>query len=150
MTIEKYLKILQIRKKENKREQLKTKTFVKERKNVSFQYYRYADDWIFLLRGPITTAKSLKKIMEEWLKTNLYLELSPEKTLITDITANKAHFLGFEIFYQINKQVVRRKTRTGIFLQRYGRIQIMPDTERLRKKFHLKNYLSKDDKPSSI
>jgi Type II intron maturase/Reverse transcriptase (RNA-dependent DNA polymerase) len=137
--IESYLKYKQIIEKQQKQSQLKL-TIDPSKKLIDFRYYRYADDWILFLRGPMSTAKTLKKILELWLKNNLKLQLSPEKTLITNIKENKAHFLGFEIFHQINKKRVRRHTQKGSFLQRYGKIQIMPDSERLTNRFKLRNY----------
>lgn len=145
-----YLKILELKGKKNKQEQLKLKPIDPEKKVIDFRYYRYADDWILFTRGNLSTAKTIKKILEKWLKNNLKLELSPEKTLITNLRENKAHFLGFEIFHQINKQIVRRNSKNGSFLQRYGKIQIMPDTERLKKKFQLKNYINKEEKILSV
>jgi retron-type reverse transcriptase len=147
---ESYIKILEDKSKQNKQEQLKLKPINPEKKQIDFRYYRYADDWILFIRGTLSKAKTIKKILELWLKNNLKLQLSPEKTIITTIRENKAHFLGFEIFHQINKQIVRRRTKTGTFLQRYGKIQIMPDTERLEKQFKIKNYLNKDNKILSV
>ncbi len=144
-----YQNILTRKIKQEKQKQLKL-SIDPERKNIEIKYYRYADDWILFIRGTLPTAKTVKKILELWLKNNLKLQLSPEKTLITNIKENKAHFLGFEIFHQINKQIVRRQTKHGTFLQRYGKIQIMPDVERLTKKFKIQNYITKNDKILSI
>jgi hypothetical protein len=131
--------------KKEKNSQLKMTSKDPNRKIITYRYYRYADDWIFFLRGTEQTAKTIKKILEKWLTKNLELELSAEKTLITNLRKNKAHFLGFEIFHQIHKQVVKRRMKHKTVLQRYGKIQIMPDVERLYKKFYIKNYLRKED-----
>lgn len=135
---------------EEKKDQLKLTALDPNKKSIDYKYYRYADDWILFTRGSLNTAKKLKRILEIWINNNLKLKLSPQKTLITEIRKEKAHFLGFEIFHQINKQVVRRKTPEGVVLQRYGKIQIMPDTNRLKNKFQIKNYLTKNDKIKSV
>jgi retron-type reverse transcriptase len=147
---ESYIRTLRKKSNQNKQEQLKLKPIDPEKKQTDYRYYRYADDWILFTRGTLSKAKTIKKVLEKWLNNNLKLQLSPDKTLITNIRENKAHFLGFEIFHQINKQIVRRNAQTGTFLQRYGKIQIMPNTERLEKQFRLKNYLNKNDKILSV
>lgn len=136
---------------ERKNEQLSTPALDPNKKILAYKYYRYADDWIFFLRGPKKSAEKLKKIFSIWLKNNLKLNLSPQKTLITNIRESKAHFLGFEIFYQINKQRVKRVFASGeTALQRYGEIQIMPDADRMQKKFEIKNYIRKDGRIMSL
>ncbi len=99
-------------------------------------------------------AKTIKKVLELWLKNNLKLTLSPTKTLITDLHQEKAHFLGYEIFKQTNSKIVNRPRKEGqeeLFAQRYaGRLQIMPDVERLYNKFKIKNYLREDKRVLSV
>jgi hypothetical protein len=137
--------------KEIKNKQISGPSKDPKRKLIKVSYYRYADDWILLIRGTIQTAKTLKKILKIWLLNNLKLELSPEKTLITDLHKEKAHFLGFEIFFQTNKQVIKRKiSETQTALQRYGKLQIMPDAERIKRKFEIKNYITKEGRVLSV
>lgn len=136
--------------KKEKSLQLKMKAKDPNKKIIAYRYYRYADDWILFLRSTEKTGKTVKKILENWLRKNLGLELSPEKTLITNIRKNKAHFLGFEIFHAINRQVTKKIWKDKTALQRYGRIQIMPDVEKLYKKFQIKNYLRKDNRILSL
>jgi hypothetical protein len=61
--------------KQEKQKQLKL-TIDPNRKNIDIRYYRYADDWILFVRGTLSTAKTIKKILELWLKNNLKLQLS--------------------------------------------------------------------------
>lgn len=58
---------------------------------------RFADDWVLLCKTKEQAEKYLKKI-DKYFKHQLSLELSKEKTLITNIREKKAKFLGFEIF----------------------------------------------------
>jgi len=147
-TQEIYKKILTKSKSLEKSFQLNLTSLIPSKKRIEFKFYRYADDWILFVKGSVDATKTIKNLAGQWIKENLSLELSPEKTFITDLKQQKAHFLGFEIFNQTNKQIVRRKAKTGSFLQRYGNLQIMPDIERLTKKFQIKNYLTSEKKNS--
>ena len=61
------------------------------------RYLRYADDFILGFDGPKAEAESIKVHLKEFLRDNLKLELSPEKTLITHAKTEKARFLGYNI-----------------------------------------------------
>lgn len=60
-------------------------------------YVRYADDFIVGVIGSKKDAEKIKIEIAEFLKDNLKLELSDEKTLITN-SSNRAKFLGYEIY----------------------------------------------------
>lgn len=60
---------------------------------------RYADDWVILCETETKAHTVLNKV-EKYLKHVLKLELSKEKTLITNITEKPAKFLGFDIVAQ--------------------------------------------------
>ena len=60
-------------------------------------YIRYADDFILGFAGTKTEAKEIKNEISNFLKDNLNLELSQEKTLITHAITEKARFLGYEL-----------------------------------------------------
>jgi len=74
----------------NKRRMLK-KTKVKPAYLV-----RYADDWI-LITNTKSNAEKWKKRIAKYLKTNLKLKLSEEKTLITNARKKPIKFLGFDL-----------------------------------------------------
>ena len=57
---------------------------------------RYADDWITLTTTK-TEAERLYKYLTKYFRHRLKLELSKEKTVITDLRENHATFLGFNI-----------------------------------------------------
>lgn len=59
-------------------------------------YVRYADDWILFTTSK-ENAEKWKYRIEKYLKTNLKLELSKEKTLITNAKKKPIKFLGFKI-----------------------------------------------------
>src|SRR5713101_637678 len=60
------------------------------------QMYRYADDWIVLVRGTKQQAQALKEECKIFLQEEMGLELSEEKTTITHIE-DGFDFLGYRI-----------------------------------------------------
>ncbi|MED1303861.1 reverse transcriptase domain-containing protein [Bacillus pacificus] len=60
-------------------------------------YVRYADDWLIGLSGSKQDVEEVKEKIKSFLKTELNLKLSPEKTLITHAREEKARFLGYDI-----------------------------------------------------
>jgi len=60
-------------------------------------YVRYADDWLLGFSGPRVEAEAIKCLLAEFLREALKLELSQEKTLITNARTESARFLGYEI-----------------------------------------------------
>jgi group II intron reverse transcriptase/maturase len=63
-------------------------------------YCRYADDWLLGFSGPREEAEQIKTQLAEFLHDHLKLELSQEKTLITQARTEAARFLGYEIVNQ--------------------------------------------------
>jgi group II intron reverse transcriptase/maturase len=60
-------------------------------------YVRYADDFVLGFTGPHAEAEAIKHQLTHYLATELGLELSAEKTLITHARTERATFLGYEI-----------------------------------------------------
>ncbi len=60
-------------------------------------YVRYADDFLLGFSGPRAEAEEIKELLKEFLRKELKLELSENKTLITHAYTETAHFLGYEI-----------------------------------------------------
>ncbi|MHA2920019.1 reverse transcriptase domain-containing protein [Bacillus cereus] len=60
-------------------------------------YVRYADDFLIGIIGSKEDAQYVKEEIARFLKDKLKLELSMEKTLITNASNKKAQFLGYEI-----------------------------------------------------
>jgi len=61
------------------------------------KYVRYADDFLLGFNGPKTEAESIKATLEAFLRDELRLEMSAQKTLITHAGNEQARFLGHEI-----------------------------------------------------
>lgn len=60
-------------------------------------YVRYADDWLAGVKGTKTDAEWIRGKVRDFLKHELKLELSEEKTLITHARSEQASFLGYHI-----------------------------------------------------
>ncbi|MGH3390555.1 MAG: reverse transcriptase domain-containing protein, partial [Actinomadura sp.] len=76
------------------------------------RYVRYADDTLLGFAGPKTEAEKIKARIAQFLRDDLKLKLSQEKTLITHARTGAAHFLGYEITVQRNDQKLTGKQRT--------------------------------------
>ena len=60
-------------------------------------YVRYADDFLLGFTGPRIEAEAIKRRLAAFLRDELKLELSAEKTLITHGRTQAARFLGYEL-----------------------------------------------------
>jgi group II intron reverse transcriptase/maturase len=85
------------------------------------RYIRYADDFLLGFAGPKNEAEDIKRQIKEWLRDNLKLDMSEEKTLITHAKTQAAKFLGYEIStYHTEEKLDRHKRRqinSGISLR---------------------------------
>jgi len=79
------------------------------------RYVRYADDWLIGFSGTRAEAEELKREIATWLRDNLNLTLSDEKTLVTHACAGSARFLGYEVSNQQSddKLVGGKRTLNG-------------------------------------
>src|SRR6266508_1047049 len=64
------------------------------------RYCRYADDHVLGFTGPKAEAEAIKDQLAAFLRDELALELSTEKTLITHARTQAARYLGYEITAQ--------------------------------------------------
>lgn len=78
-------------------------------------YVRYADDWLIGVIGSKADCVQIKQEIGQFLKDELHLTLSDEKTLITNAQSN-AHFLGYDIH-------VRKSTCTAAYRNAKGALQ---------------------------
>ena len=80
-------------------------------------YLRYADDTLFGFTGPKAEAEEIKQRLTAFLRDELHLELSAEKTLITHARTGAAKFLGYEITTQHSGTSGRKRINGGIALR---------------------------------
>jgi group II intron reverse transcriptase/maturase len=76
------------------------------------RYLRYADDEILGFTGPKAEAEQIQDRLAEFLRDELKLELSANKTLVTHARTRAARFLGYEIIVQHNDTKITRGRRS--------------------------------------
>ena len=88
------------------------------------RYCRYADDHLLGFTGPKAEAEDIKQRLAEFLREELKLELSQDKTLITHARTGAARFLGYEVTIQHNDT-----KKTGRYRRVNGQIalRVPPD-----------------------
>jgi group II intron reverse transcriptase/maturase len=67
-------------------------------RNRKIAYVRYVDDFIVFVWGTRNDCLEIRKLIKNFLKGELDLDLSEEKTHITHLKKDKAKFLGFQIW----------------------------------------------------
>jgi group II intron reverse transcriptase/maturase len=86
-----------------KAEELRRKAQTMPSKDVNdpdyrrLKYVRYADDFLLGFNGPKSEAEEIKQELRTFLRDELKLELSEEKTLLTHARSEAAKFLGYEV-----------------------------------------------------
>jgi group II intron reverse transcriptase/maturase len=83
------------------------------------RYLRYADDQLLGFTGPKAEAEEIKQRLSRFLREDLKLELSQDKTLITHARTEPARFLGYDIITQHGSRITRgrRAVNGGIGLR---------------------------------
>ncbi len=76
------------------------------------KYVRYADDFLLGSIGPKSEAQEIKQALQKFLREELKLELSEEKTLITHARSEAARFLGYQVTIN-QKDEKRTLSRNG-------------------------------------
>ncbi len=87
------------------------------------QYLRYADDFLVGIHGSKADAEAIRNWLEVFLRNELQLELSAEKTLITN-AKERVRFLGYDIKRWSGNRIVRSHTRQGVKTKRTGTYQL--------------------------
>ena len=89
-----------------------------DRDYIKVKYTRYADDFVVMISGSKDIAEQIRSAIRAFLHQELALELSVEKTLITNLSNRRVRFLGYEIAKThentaITKDTLGRKKRTA-------------------------------------
>ena len=97
------------------------------------QYVRYADDFIIGIIGTKEDARTIKQEISAYIASQLKLELSDEKTLVTKAT-DRAKFLGFEIRVTPQSNLTK-KTKSGTKARNFsGHVMLEVPTSVIQKK----------------
>lgn len=105
------------------------KSIYQTKRNLFFAYTRYADDWIILTNAKVELAREMKQELGDWLTKELRLELSKDKTLITNLKQRPAKFLGFAFELKGHRFGVKRG-ESGLLRKDMG-FTVKLDTERI-------------------
>jgi group II intron reverse transcriptase/maturase len=96
------------------------------------QYVRYADDFLIGIIGSKEECELIKKDITEFMRNELKLELSAEKTLITHAQEN-AKFLGFDI--TVRSLNTKKRNSKGILKREFsGKVMLNLSAETVKKK----------------
>ena len=76
-------------------------------------YVRYADDFLLGFIGPKSEAEAIKQQLRKFLREELKLELSEEKTLLTHARSEAARFLGYEVTTLHDDRTRTKRTTNG-------------------------------------
>lgn len=154
---------LVLEKRQAKKKRLQVPFIDRKKILLTFSYTRYADDWIILTNASEKHCEKIKKLLTDILKTEFKLELSNEKTKITNLKKEHASFLGFtlkktpsKVQTRIKKDGTKFKARTTLGLKigidhervmkRLEEIQVIKDrNEKKLKPRHVGIYCSLKD-----
>lgn len=90
--------------------------------------FRFADDWV-ILTSTEQEAYRLKRMLTKYFRNRMKLELSQEKTFVTDLRTEGIHFLGFVVKAEKKRKTPDPKTWTENLVGKP-----LPDMERLNEK----------------
>jgi len=90
--------------------------------------FRFADDWV-ILTSTEQEAYRLKRVLTKYFKNRMKLELSQEKTFVTDLRTEGIHFLGFVVKAEKKRKTPDPKTWMENLVGKP-----LPDMERLKEK----------------
>lgn len=112
----------------------------KKRALIRVHYVRYADDWILMTNASLDYVLEIKEKIAKFLWDNLELELSPEKTKITNLKEEKVNFLGFSMTLGSKDRIL--KMGSGKMQRTTGRkLTIGIDINRLNSRFEQKKFV---------
>lgn len=104
------------------------------------RYIRYADDHLLGFAGTKAEAEQIKDELAAFLRSDLKLELSTEKTLITHARTHKARFLNYDIW---TRQADTWHTKGGRSINGTIALGVPPEAVNAR----CRTYLRKQSKP---
>lgn len=90
--------------------------------------FRFADDWV-ILTSTEQEAYRLKRMLTKYFRNKMKLELSQEKTFVTDLRTEGIHFLGFVVKAEKKRRTPNPRTWTDNLVGKP-----LPDMERLKDK----------------
>jgi len=115
-----------------------------ENSKILMFYHRYADDWTLWLRSTEDFAKKIKNTLKNFLKDELEMELSEEKTKITILTEDQVKFLSFSIYRNKNVRLKNLKfnedNNQRKITTRINNLRIDVDRNRINERFETNGF----------
>ena len=100
--------------------------------NARLLYVRYADDWLCGVIGSKADCRKIKEDFKNFLQEKLQLQLSEDKTLITN-AQKKARFLSFDI--RVRQSNLSKRDKAGRLVRNYtGRIVLEVPNDIIKKR----------------
>lgn len=84
-------------------------------------FVRYADDFLLALSGPKNLASEIFKEVSTFLRSDLHLEISREKSRIGHVTDNPANFAGMRLFGVSARNLNKRSKKRHQAMSKYRR-----------------------------
>lgn len=101
---------------------MKRRELDRKKGRPTFFHVRYADDFVVLVTGTREEAETEKQRLADFLRDNLRLELSAEKTLVTPVKEGMA-FLGHRVIVEPSKRTGTPLGKLFIPLDRVQRVR---------------------------
>jgi group II intron reverse transcriptase/maturase len=101
---------------------------------IRVKYTRYADDFLVMVIGSKGLSYQIRDEISHFLSAELQLELSAEKTLITNLTDESVRFLGYEITKTRENTTLTENTLGIKRRAANGTIQLLVPTEVINEK----------------
>jgi group II intron reverse transcriptase/maturase len=101
---------------------------------IRVKYTRYADDFLVMVIGSKNLSEEIREKIKAFLATELQLELSAEKTLITNLGDQSVKFLGYEIAKSRDNTILTENTRGVKKRAANETIQLLVPTEVINEK----------------
>ncbi len=129
------------------KERINIPSIIQSKREIRIVYSRYADDFIIFTNSTSKFTSHLRDLIGDWLKNNLKLDLSPEKTKLTNVTSNKAKFLGFDLYSHSHFKLSIAKA-TGNLIRTAGNvIKVGIDMDRVLNRLLNNGFCNKKFKP---
>jgi len=110
-------------------------------------YVRYADDWIIAVRGSKLDCINILKKIKQFLENELKLELSSEKTLITNTKSETALFLSTRIMRAQHETFRKIKKYPGMLIRNNKILRMTAPIDTVTMKLKLNGFI-KENEPS--
>jgi group II intron reverse transcriptase/maturase len=135
-----------------KRQRVKIQAYQTDSLPISIRYVRYTDDWIVGINGPRKLAETVKSEIAEFLKQELHLDLSAEKTKITYLKKDIGLFLGYQLRVDESKKITTLKNKAGMYYTKRTTRHFMKldaPIQRIISRLCLKGFCDDEGKPLS-